>query len=251
MSRYAGSAPCWRPARPTRAVPGVIICASSAVRGHPAGAGGRSPGARRTHRGWRHSQGVLPGHAAAPRRRGGAARGPAGADSRRAGQRIDPAGIRSMRDLLRTLAAHGRTRPAVQPPAGGDELLADDLIIIVAGRLAARAPWRPSSSMAHRDRTRAHSGRRETGRGARQRRDGHARGGADVYVTGADAVTIGDAAAGGRRRLPAGHRATGPGGGVPELTRGRRPSDDLARQPGPGPGPQYLHHRCGWLGPRS
>ena len=51
---------------------------------------------------------------------------------------LDPEGIRWMRDLLRTLAARGRTILVSSHLLPEMELLADDLIIITAGRLAAR-----------------------------------------------------------------------------------------------------------------
>jgi len=51
---------------------------------------------------------------------------------------LDPEGIRWMRELLRTLAAGGRTILVSSHLLAEMELLADDLIIIAAGRLAAR-----------------------------------------------------------------------------------------------------------------
>jgi ABC-2 type transport system ATP-binding protein len=51
---------------------------------------------------------------------------------------LDPEGIRWMRDLLRTLAAHGRTVLLSSHLLAEMKLLADDLIIIAAGQLAAR-----------------------------------------------------------------------------------------------------------------
>ena len=58
---------------------------------------------------------------------------------------LDPEGIRWMRDLLKTLAAQGRTILVSSHLLSEMEMLADDLVIIAAGRLAARARWRPSS----------------------------------------------------------------------------------------------------------
>jgi ABC-2 type transport system ATP-binding protein len=51
---------------------------------------------------------------------------------------LDPEGIRWMRDLLRTLAAQGRTILVSSHLLGEMEQLADDLVIIAAGRLAAQ-----------------------------------------------------------------------------------------------------------------
>ena len=109
---------------------------------------------------------------------------------------LDPAGIRWMRDLLRTLAASGRTVLVSSHLLAEMELLADDLIIIAAGRLAAQgAVASVISSTAHCGRTLVRTpdaaklaaalGSDATVTPA---------GGADVYVTGADAVAIGDAA---------------------------------------------------------
>jgi ABC-2 type transport system ATP-binding protein len=51
---------------------------------------------------------------------------------------LDPEGIRWMRNLLRTLAAHGRTVLLSSHLLAEMKLLADDLIIIAAGQLAAQ-----------------------------------------------------------------------------------------------------------------
>src|SRR5215472_3127547 len=51
---------------------------------------------------------------------------------------LDPEGIRWMRDLLRALAARGRTVLVSSHLLSEMKLLADDLIIIAAGRLAAQ-----------------------------------------------------------------------------------------------------------------
>jgi ABC-type Na+ transport system ATPase subunit NatA len=82
---------------------------------------------------------------------------------------LDPEGIRWMRDLLRTLAAHGRT-----------VLLSSHLLAEM--KLLRRAAGRPGHRRIRRqlnDRRRpdsgAHAGAGETGRGAQQRRRGHAR----------------------------------------------------------------------------
>src|SRR5262249_52904881 len=51
---------------------------------------------------------------------------------------LDPEGIRWMRDLLKALAAGGRTVLVSSHLLSEMELLADDLIIVAAGRLAAQ-----------------------------------------------------------------------------------------------------------------
>ena len=51
---------------------------------------------------------------------------------------LDPEGIRWMRDLLRTLAAQGRTVLVSSHLLGEMSQLADDLVIVAAGRLAAQ-----------------------------------------------------------------------------------------------------------------
>ena len=51
---------------------------------------------------------------------------------------LDPEGIRWMRDLLRTLATQGRTILVSSHLLGEMEQLADDLVIVAAGRLAAQ-----------------------------------------------------------------------------------------------------------------
>jgi ABC-2 type transport system ATP-binding protein len=51
---------------------------------------------------------------------------------------LDPEGIRWMRDLLRTLAAQGRTVLVSSHLLGEMAQLADDLVIVAAGRLAAQ-----------------------------------------------------------------------------------------------------------------
>ena len=109
---------------------------------------------------------------------------------------LDPEGIRWMRDLLRTLAAHGRTVLLSSHLLAEMKLLADDLIIIVAGRLAARGTVASIvSSMTDGGRTLVRTP--EPGKLAAvlgsdavvtPADDG------DVYITGVDAVAIGDAA---------------------------------------------------------
>jgi ABC-2 type transport system ATP-binding protein len=109
---------------------------------------------------------------------------------------LDPEGIRWMRDLLRTLAMQGRTILVSSHLLGEMEQLADDLVIIAAGRLAAQGTVASViGSMTYLSRTLVRTPELEklaailggdvvvTPAG-----DGGA------YVTGADAVAIGDAA---------------------------------------------------------
>ena len=109
---------------------------------------------------------------------------------------LDPEGIRWMRDLLRTLAARGRTVLVFSHLLAEMELLADDLIIIAAGRLAAQGTVASIvGSMAHGGRTLVRTPEAEKlaavlgGDALVTPADGD-----DVYVGGVDAVAIGDAA---------------------------------------------------------
>jgi ABC-2 type transport system ATP-binding protein len=109
---------------------------------------------------------------------------------------LDPEGIRWMRDLLRTLAACGRTILVSSHLLPEIELLADDLIIITAGRLAAQGTTASIiDSVAHGCRTLVRTPEVERLTAALS---GAAvvtpAGGGDVYVTGVDAAAIGDAA---------------------------------------------------------
>jgi ABC-2 type transport system ATP-binding protein len=109
---------------------------------------------------------------------------------------LDPEGIRWMRDLLRTLAAHGRTVLLSSHLLAEMKLLADDLIIIAAGRLAA---WGTVASIVS---SMTHDGRilvrtPEPGKLAAVLGSDAVvtpAGNGDVYITGVDAVAIGDAA---------------------------------------------------------
>jgi ABC-2 type transport system ATP-binding protein len=109
---------------------------------------------------------------------------------------LDPEGIRWMRDLLRTLAAQGRTILVSSHLLGEMEQLADDLVIITAGRLAAQGTVASViGSLPYLSRTLVRTPEPEKlaavlGGDAVVTLDGD--GGA--YITGADAVTIGDAA---------------------------------------------------------
>jgi ABC-2 type transport system ATP-binding protein len=109
---------------------------------------------------------------------------------------LDPEGIRWMRDLLRTLAARGRTILVSSHLLPEMELLADDLIIITAGRLAAQGTTASIlGSVAHGGRTLVRTPEIEKLAAALS---GAAvvtpAGGGDVYITGVDAAAIGDAA---------------------------------------------------------
>jgi len=109
---------------------------------------------------------------------------------------LDPEGIRWMRDLLRALAAQGRTVLVSSHLLGEMEQLADDLVIIAAGRLAAQGTVASViGSMTYLSRTLVRTPEPEKlaavlGGDAVVTPAGD--GGA--YITGADAVAIGDAA---------------------------------------------------------
>ena len=109
---------------------------------------------------------------------------------------LDPEGIRWMRDLLRTLAAHGRTVLLSSHLLAEMKLLADDLIIIAAGRLAARGTVASIvSSMTHGGRILVRTP--EPGKLAAVLGSDAVvtpAGDGDVYITGVDAVAVGDAA---------------------------------------------------------
>ena len=108
---------------------------------------------------------------------------------------LDPEGIRWMRDLLRTLAAHGRTVLVSSHLLAEMELLADDLIIIAAGRLTAQGTVASVvGSMAHGGRTLVRTPEVEKLTAALGSDAVVTPGGGDVYITGVDAVAIGDAA---------------------------------------------------------
>ena len=101
-----------------------------------------------------------------------------------------------MRDLLRTLAARGRTILVSSHQLPEMELLADDLIIIAAGRLAAMGPLASVvDSMARGGRTLVRTPEPEKLTAALGSdavvTPGEAR---ELYVTGMDAAAIGDAA---------------------------------------------------------
>lgn len=109
---------------------------------------------------------------------------------------LDPEGIRWMRELLGTLAAGGRTVLVSSHLLAEMELLADDLVIIAAGRLAAQGTVASvTDSTAHGGRTLVRTPEIEKLTAAlgseavvTPTADG------DVYITGVDAAAIGDAA---------------------------------------------------------
>jgi ABC-2 type transport system ATP-binding protein len=109
---------------------------------------------------------------------------------------LDPEGIRWMRDLLRTLATQGRTILVSSHLLGEMELLADDLVIVTAGRLAAQGTVASViGSMTYLSRTLVRSPELEklaavlgSDATVTPADDGGA------YITGADAIAIGEAA---------------------------------------------------------
>jgi ABC-2 type transport system ATP-binding protein len=109
---------------------------------------------------------------------------------------LDPEGIRWMRDLLKAMAARGRTILVSSHLLSEVELLADDLIIIASGQLVTQGSVASVlQSMAHGSRVLV---RTPDVAGLMAALDGDAvatpAGDGDVHITGADAVTIGDAA---------------------------------------------------------
>jgi ABC-2 type transport system ATP-binding protein len=109
---------------------------------------------------------------------------------------LDPGGIRWMRDLLRTLAAHGRTVLLSSHLLAEMKLLADDLIIIAAGQLADQGTVASIvSSVTHGSRILVRTP--EAGKLAAVLGSEAVvtpAGDDDVYITGVDAVAVGDAA---------------------------------------------------------
>jgi ABC-2 type transport system ATP-binding protein len=109
---------------------------------------------------------------------------------------LDPEGIRWMRDLLRALAARGRTVLVSSHLLSEMQLLADDLIIIAAGRLAAQGSV-ASVAGSISDGTRSLVRTPDVAKLTAALGDGTVvtpAGPGEVYVTGADAAAIGDAA---------------------------------------------------------
>jgi ABC-2 type transport system ATP-binding protein len=109
---------------------------------------------------------------------------------------LDPEGIRWMRDLLKSLAAQGRTVLVSSHLLSEMEILADDLVIIAAGQLVTQGPvGQVVNSMAHTGRTlvRTPEPAKLTAALGPDASVETIEGG-DLYVTGPDAATIGDTA---------------------------------------------------------
>ena len=83
---------------------------------------------------------LLPRHGPAPRHRGRTARRPADAHPRRAGQRARPRRVLWVRNLLRDLAAEGRTVFLSSHLMSEMALTADHILVIGRGRIIADAP---------------------------------------------------------------------------------------------------------------
>ena len=150
---------------------------------------------------------------------------------------LDPEGIRWMRGAAAGAGRGGRTILLSSHLLAEMEQLADDLIIIAAGRLVAQgtvASIIGSMTQASRTLVRTpRAGRTRSRARRRGRRDAGRRG--DVYITGVGAVAIGDAA---QRAGIAIHQlataAPGPRGGVPGTDRGKGRDPMTARSPRPG-----------------
>ena len=108
---------------------------------------------------------------------------------------LDPEGIRWMRDLLRALAARGRTVLVSSHLLSEMELLADDLIIIAAGRLAAQGSVASvAGSISHGTRSLVRTPDVAKLTAPSPSAAVTPAGPGEVYVTGAEAAAIGDAA---------------------------------------------------------
>ena len=109
---------------------------------------------------------------------------------------LDPEGIRWMRDLLKSLAAQGRTILVSSHLLSEMELLADDLVIIAAGQLVTQGTVASVvDSMAHTGRTLVRTPDPEKLTAALDPTATITPADAgDLYITGVDAATIGDAA---------------------------------------------------------
>lgn len=109
---------------------------------------------------------------------------------------LDPEGIRWMRDLLRKLAGEGRTILVSSHLLAEMQLLADDIVIIAAGRLVTQGPVsQVVDGMAHTSQVRVRTPHAEkltaelgTAAEVRSGSDGA------LLVTGVDAPTVGAAA---------------------------------------------------------
>jgi ABC-2 type transport system ATP-binding protein len=109
---------------------------------------------------------------------------------------LDPEGIRWMRDLLKALAGQGRTILVSSHLLSEMELLADDLVIIAAGQLVTQGTVvSVVDSMAHTGRTLVSTPDPEKLTAALDSTATITQGdNGDLYITGVDAATIGDAA---------------------------------------------------------
>jgi ABC-2 type transport system ATP-binding protein len=107
---------------------------------------------------------------------------------------LDPEGIRWMRGLLQGLAAEGRTVLVSSHLLSEMELLADDVVIIAAGRLVRQGPVAGIvQAMAHGDRVRVrtpHADRLIAALADRQVRVEPGRDG-ELLINGVDAPTVG------------------------------------------------------------
>ncbi|GAA1819578.1 ABC transporter ATP-binding protein [Luedemannella flava] len=109
---------------------------------------------------------------------------------------LDPEGIRWMRQLLQALAAEGRTVLVSSHLLSEMEILADDVIILAAGRLITQGPVDTVlGSMGGAGRTRVRTPdpaalTAALGEGAKVTTDVDG----DLWVTGPDAVAVGEAA---------------------------------------------------------
>ena len=146
---------------------------------------------------------------------------------------LDPEGIRWMRDLLKALAAQGRTVLVSSHLLSEMELLADDVVIIAAGQLIRAGPGRrgPRRRWPHGRRSGCarpqpdaadRRARRATAPRSPRRPDGA------LLVTGVDAAAVGHAAlAAGVELHELAARAPRPRAGVPRAHgRERRASDE-------------------------
>jgi ABC-2 type transport system ATP-binding protein len=108
---------------------------------------------------------------------------------------LDPEGIRWMRDLLKALAAEGRTILVSSHLLSEMEVLAEELVIIALGRLIAQGTVSDVlDSMAHPTRTLVRTPAPDALLAALADASVTAAGNGDLYVSGVDAAAIGDRA---------------------------------------------------------
>ena len=153
---------------------------------------------------------------------------------------LDPEGIRWMRDLLKALADQGRTVLVSSHLLSEMEILADDLVIIAAGKLVRQGTVSRDHRLDghHPDAgTHAEAGRSCSPRSAPRSRATRTADGA-LLLTGADGPTIGDAALRAGAADPrADRRPTRPGERLPPADRrkGGHPMTHRDRAAGRGP----------------